>query len=154
MDTHALHHYPHSGALGRWLGVGFLSGAVAVLAFHQGALALLHVFQLSPRAPYSFAPTLPFGVPELWSLAFWGGVWGVVLAAAFARLDGARLVLASLLFGLLLPTLIAWFAVAPLKGQPLAAGGAPLGMMAGLVVNAAWGFGAGLGLALFGRSHG
>ncbi len=154
MDTHALYHYPHSGGLGRWLVVGFLSGALAVVAFHQSALALLHALQLSPRAPYSFATTAPFGVPQLWSLAFWGGVWGIVLAALLARLDDATLVIAASVFGLIAPTLVAWFVVAPLKGQPAAAGGAPLGMLAGPIANAAWGFGTGLGLALFGRRHG
>jgi len=71
----------------RWLIVGFLSGAAAVLFFHQGAAALLHAAGFTPRAPYSFAATQPWGVPLVWSLAFWGGVWGVVLAAAVRRLD-------------------------------------------------------------------
>lgn len=99
MDTHALHPYPARAELPRWLIVGFISGAVAVLVFHQGALGLLHALQLSPRAPYSFATTQPFGIPQVWSLAFWGGVWGVVLAAALARLHGAGLVIAATIFG-------------------------------------------------------
>ena len=45
----------------------------------------------------------------------------------------------------------AWFVVAPLKGQAIAAGGAPKAMAVGLIVNAAWGLGTGIGLALFGR---
>jgi hypothetical protein len=151
MDTHALHPYPTSGELPRWLVVGFVSGAVAVLVFHQGAFALLHALNVTPRSPYSFSPTTPFGVPQLWSLAFWGGVWGTILAASLARLDGAALVVASVVFGAILPTLVAWFVVAPLKGQPIAAGWAPGAMLVGPIVNAAWGFGTGLGLLLFGR---
>src|SRR5881227_1340745 len=151
MDTHALHSYPARAELSRWLVVGFLAGAAAVLLFHQSALALLHSLQLARSAPFSFTPTKPFGVPQLWSLAFWGGVWGIVLAAALARLDGVRLIVATTLLGAVAPTLIAWFVVAPLKGQPLAAGWAPAAMAIGPVVNAAWGLGTGIGLHLFGR---
>ena len=152
MDTHALYHYPARSELPRWLIVGFLSGAASVLLFHQGALALLHALQLAERAPYSFAPTAPWGVPQVCSLAFWGGVWGALLAASLARLDGARLLVSATLFGAVLPTLAAWFLVAPLKAQPVAAGWVLAAMAVGVIVNAAWGLGSGIGLALFGRS--
>lgn len=151
MTSHALH--PSEGTqLGRWLVIGFISGAAAVLIFHQGAAALLHALELTARAPYSMQPTRPWGVPQLWSITFWGGVWGAVLAASFGRLHGARLLVAALLFGAILPTLVAWFAVAPLKGQPMAGGFAPAAVSVGLIVNGAWGLGTGIGLALFGRS--
>jgi len=153
MDTHALHHYPARRELPRWIVVGFISGFVAVLVFHQAALGILHELQMSPRPPFSFAATHPFGIPQIWSLAFWGGVWGIVLAAALARLDGARLLVAALVFGAVFPTLVAWFIVAPLKGQPVAAGWAPHAMLIGPIVNAAWGLGTGIGLVLFGRAH-
>ena len=153
MDTHALHHYPARAELPRWLIVGFISGAASVLLFHQGALALLHALQLAQRAPYSFAPTAPWGVPQVWSLVFWGAAWGAVLAASLGRLDGARLLACATLFGAVLPTLAAWFIVAPLKAQPIAAGCVVSAMAVGIVVNAAWGLGTGIGLALFGRHH-
>ena len=151
MQTHASRHHPANVDLARWLAIGFLAGLIAVLVFHQGAVALLHAAGVTPRTPFPMQPTRPFGIPQLWSLALWGGVWGIALAAAFARLDGARLVVGALVFGALLPTLIAWFVVAPLKSQPIAAGWSPAGMSIGLIANGAWGFGTGLGLALFGR---
>lgn len=152
MATHALHHhYPARSELPRWLIVGLLSGALAVLIFHQGMAALLHALELTARAPYSLQPTRPLGVPVLASIVFWGAVWGAVLAATLGRLDGGRLVLAATLFGAVFPTLVAWFIVAPLKGQPMAAGFAPAGMAVGLLVNGAWGLGTGIGLAFFGR---
>lgn len=135
----------------RWLLVGFLAGAAAVLVFHQGAVALLHLAGLTPRTPFSFAPTQPWGVPQIWSIAFWGGAWGIVLAALLGRLDRVAVVGASLLFGAIFPTAVAWFIVAPLEGQPIAAGLVPAAMLVGPLVNAAWGLGTGLGLALFGR---
>ena len=152
MDTHALHRYhPETTALPRWLVVGFLSGFAAVLLFHQPAVELLHLSGITPRSPYSMDPTRPFGVPSVLSLAFWGGLWGVLLAASLARLDGSRLIWASVILGAVLPTVVAWFVVAPLKGAPIAAGFVPKAMLIGPIVNAAWGLGTGLGLALFGR---
>lgn len=136
-----------------WIAAGFLAGAVSVLIFHQGAMALANALELTQRVPYSMAPAEPFGVPRLLSITFWGGVWGALFAAAFHRLDGARLVAASLVAGAVLPTLVAWFVVAPLKGQPIAAGYLPLAMAAGVLLNGAWGFGTGLGLALFKRER-
>jgi hypothetical protein len=153
MATEAMRH-DHAFALPlRWLIVGLISGALSVLLFHQGAAALLHALALTPRVPYSMEPTAPFGVPQVWSLAFWGGLWGVVLAASLARLRGASLIAGAAVFGAVLPTLVAWFVVAPLKDQPVAAGFAPLAMLIGPIVNAAWGLGTGIGLELFGRSH-
>ena len=137
--------------LGRWLVVGFLSGAVSVLLCHQVIAALLHAIGITPRVPYSMQPTRPLGVAQVWSLAFWGGVWGVLLAAALRRYVDGALVIAATIFGAILPSLVAWTVVAALKGQPLFAGGAPKALAVGLLVNAAWGLGTGTGLALFGR---
>jgi hypothetical protein len=151
MPSYALHHQPARAQLSRWVLVGFLAGAVSVLVFHQGAAVVLHALELTARAPYSVQPTRPLGVPQLWSIAFWGGIWGVLLAATLARLHGAALLAAALVFGAVFPTLVAWFIVAPLKGQPMAAGFVPMAMAIGPIVNGAWGLGTGIGLALFGR---
>ena len=151
MAYQALDRYSARTELPRWLVVGFVSGAASVLVFHQGAAALLYALELTTRAPYSVQPTSPFGLPQIWSIVFWGGIWGAVFAATFARLDGARLLAAALVFGAVFPTLVAWFLVAPLKGLPVAGGFVPAAMAVGLIVNGAWGLGTGIGLALFGR---
>lgn len=152
MTTHALGH-PHreDSSYLRWIVVGFLAGALAVLVCHQTVALLLHSLGITPRTPYSMQATSPLGVPQLWSLAFWGGLWGVALAAALRRLDGAELVIVATIFGAILPTLVAWTVVASLKGQPLFAGVVPKAMAVGLLVNGAWGLGTGIGLAVFGR---
>jgi hypothetical protein len=154
MATQTLHPTHADFTLPRWLIAGFICGAASVVIFHQGALALLYALALTPSAPYPLAATQPFGVPALWSLAFWGGVWGIVLAAALARVHGATFIVASAIFGAVLPTLVAWFIVAPLKGQPVAAGFAPTAMLIGPIVNAAWGLGTGIGLCWFGEKRG
>jgi hypothetical protein len=154
MASRFLRHYPatHSERV-HWLVAGFVFGALAVLIFHQGAFALLHSAGFTPRTPYATQAVAPLGIPQIWSTTFWGGAWGVLLAAAVHRLDGGRLLVAATLFGMVLPTLAAWFIVAAMKGQPLMAGFAPKAMVIGPVVNAAWGFGTGLGLLLLGRSR-
>jgi hypothetical protein len=145
--------YSSTTTTSRWLLTGFVAGAIAVLVFHQGAFAMLHAMGVTPRTPYSMQATAPFGIPQIWSTTFWGGVWGLLLALALHRLDGPRLVFASIAFGAIVPTLVAWFVVAPLKGQPMAGGFAGAAMATGIIVNAAWGLGTGTLLLLFGRSH-
>jgi len=149
--TQALHPSSHAHPLSRWAVVGFLAGAFSVLIFHQGVVMIFHAMELTSRQAYNLQATPPFGVPQVWSLAFWGGVWGLVLALLLARMETARLLVAATLFGAVLPTLVAWFVVAPLKDQPLAGGFAATGIALALVANGLWGLGTGLGLALFGR---
>jgi hypothetical protein len=153
MATHAHPRYAQEATLGRWLGVGFIAGALAVVVFHQGALAMLHAIGLTANAPYSMKATAPWGMPQVWSSAFWGGAWGLVFAAAFRRWDGPRLVVAATALGAIALTLVAWVVAAPLKGQPIAAGFVPAAMAVGVIVNAAWALGTGIGLNLFGRPH-
>ena len=151
----ATYPYPSSSEShpARLLIVGFISGAIAVLVFHQAALGLLHQLGIAQQAPFSREHTVPWGVPQIWSSAFWGGLWGIALAAALRRLDGPALVISATLFGAILPTLVAWFVIAPLKHRAMAAGLVPSAMIVGPIVNAAWGLGTGIGLVLFGRPH-
>jgi hypothetical protein len=82
-------------------------------------------------------------------------VWGIILAYLLPlRPWGAPAWLFGLVFGALALTLVAWFVVAPLKHLPVMAGGNPLGMLRGLIVNGAWGVGTVLLLAAFGRVPG
>lgn len=119
----------------------FIAGALAVLVFHQSALGLLHLVGLTPRTPFVLGGVPPLGVPQLLSLMFWGGVWGLALLPLLRPLGDARCWLRGLVLGALGPTLVSWFIVAPLKGLPLAGGWQPAAMATGLIVNAAWGLG-------------
>ena len=129
----------------RRLLVGFLAGFLAVLLFHQPVLALLTEIGFAKANVYSLRPTAPFGVPQVISLSFWGGVWGVLFAAIESRFPrGARYWVYAFLFGAILPTLVAWFVVAPLKGLPIAGGWQMTRMITGFVINGAWGLGTAL----------
>ncbi len=140
-------------AMGRTILLGFVTGFVAVLVFHQGTAFLLHhvgngipasvaLFgQVGP--PFSLARVPPFGVPAVLSAAFWGGVWGIVLALILERMRPPAL-LTGFVFGALALTLVAFTLVASLKGAPTFAGGnMRIWARAGLF-NGAWGFGTAL----------
>ncbi len=130
----------------------FFAGFIAVLVFHQGMLAILHAAGMTPRAAFPVEPTRPFHVPTVWSWAFWGGVWGVIFAFVdrfFGK--GAGYWISAVIFGSLALTLVAWFVVAAIKGQPLAGGWKGHVMMVGLLVNGAWGLGTALLLKAFYR---
>jgi hypothetical protein len=130
------------------LAIGFAAGFIATLVFHQIALMMLVGLGLVKAAVYSMQAVPPFGVPQVLSLSFWGGMWGMFFALIENRFPkGAGYWLAALLFGAIGPTLVAWFIVAPLKGQPVAAGWELPRMITGLVVNGAWGIGTGLLIA-------
>ena len=81
--------------------------------------------------------TKPFGVPSVISLAFWGGVWGVILGLILLRARGARYWWIALLVGAIAPTLVAGLIVAPLKGMPV--GGNQTLLIVGLLINGGWG---------------
>ena len=59
---------------------GSVAGFLATVIFHQLALALLWIIGLAPSGPFPMVATRPFGAPAVFSLAFWGGVWGILFA--------------------------------------------------------------------------
>src|SRR3546814_6945882 len=87
----------------------------------------------------------PFGVPQTLSAAFFGGLWGIAYAAAEPWL-AARLgwLAGGLAFGIL-PLVVLWFVVFPLKGIPVGGGFTAFGLQQGVVLHVAFG----LGLAIF-----
>ena len=125
--------------------LSFIAGFAATLIFHQLAVALLWWVGVAPFGPFSMAATQPFGLPAMISLAFWGGVWGIVFSRVDKRFPtGGGYWVAAFLFGAIFPTLIALLVVLPLKGQSMGGGWhAPL-LLTAFLINGAWGFGTGL----------
>ncbi len=119
----------------------FLAGFAATLVFHQGLLGLLHVAGVSPLAPFDMTATAPLGVPQVVSLAFWGGVWALALAPVLRRTTAARWWVAWIIVGALAPSVVALFVVFPLKGLPMAGGWDPKLIVGALLLNGAWGLG-------------
>ena len=130
-----------SSLLGARALLGFLAGALAVLAFHQVTVALLSAAGMIPTSPYSMRPVPPFNVPAIVNSMFWGGLWGSLFGLIADRIPGRALWLRGLVFGLLGPLLVNWFVVSPLKGQPVAAGFVPSRMLVGVLIAGAFGIG-------------
>ena len=124
---------------------GFIAGFVSTLIFHQLTLALLWSAGLAPFAPFPMAATYPFGVPAVLSLAFWGGVWGILFALMERKFaPGGAYWLVAFLFGAVLPSLVALLVVLPLKGHPVGGGWEPHLLLTAFLINGAWGLGTGL----------
>jgi hypothetical protein len=121
--------------------LGFIAGFLATITFHQIALAAFHAAGFTPRGAWSMQPVPPFDVPAVISLAFWGGVWGIIMMVVIDRFRGAAYWVWAIVFGAVLPTLVAAFVVAPLKHQPIAGGGKLSALVTGLTINGAWGLG-------------
>ncbi len=122
--------------------IAFFSGFMAVLLFHQGVLSILNAVGFTPFAPFPMQLTRPFGLPQIWSLAFWGGVWGLLLASVdrwFPR--GVGYWISACIFGAIFPSFVAWLVVFPLKGLSAGGGWHAAGLATGLMINGAWGLG-------------
>ena len=132
----------------------FLAGVLSTLVFHQGLLAILHAVGASPRAAYALNPTPPLGVPAVLSLAFWGGVWGILLWLVIAGAQGPRYWLLALVLGAIAPSAVALLVVLPLKGQPVGGGWNFAVIVGALLLNGAWGIGVAAFMRLFHRSSG
>jgi hypothetical protein len=144
---------PRPIALWKLLAFGFAAGFLSTLIFHQSVWYVLNVVGLIPweRPAWPLDPIPPLGVPSLISKAFWGGLWGAALAPLLVRLRGGSYWVGWIAVGAVALPLVAFFVVAPLKGQPIPELGPRY--LASLIVNAAWGFGTGLLLKVFGAAR-
>jgi hypothetical protein len=127
---------------------GFIAGFLAVLIFHQSLWFLLSLAGLIPadRPAWPLDPIPPYGVPSMISKAFWGGVWGAALAPLLHGLRGPAYWASWIVIGAVALSLVAFFVVPPMKGEPIPALWPRF--LAALLVNAAWGFGTALFLKL------
>ena len=120
----------------------FVAGFVSTLLFHQGLMWALHAAGVSPIGAWSMASTPPLGVPAVVSLAFWGGIWALLLAPLLRRSRGAAWWAGWAILGAIGPSAVALLIVFPLKGMAFAGGWDPKLIIGALVIDAVWGLGA------------
>lgn len=103
---------------------GFVSGALAVIAFHQCAYALMANWGLVNGRPWRLDTTVaPFAVPDLVNQAFWGGLWGILFALVIDRMPRVPNWVNGMIFGMVFPMLLgSWIIVSLIKGRPLFSG--------------------------------
>ena len=125
----------------RLLLLGFVAGFIATLVFHQGLWFVFNQIGLIPesRPAWPTGAIPPLEVPALLSKAFWGGLWGLVLAPFLARFSGPGYWLSWILAGAIVLPLVAFFVVPPLKGLETP----PLWprYLVSMMLNASWGLG-------------
>jgi hypothetical protein len=133
--------------------LGFIAGFVATLLFHQGVWYLLNQAGVIPpeRPAWPMDPIPPLGVPSVISKAFWGGLWGAALAPALAHFSGAAYWTSWIVAGALALTLVAFYVVPPIKGEPIPALWPRF--VVGVLVNGAWGLGTAIFLRLLGAAR-
>jgi hypothetical protein len=124
--------------------IGFTAGFLSTVVFHQAALWVLWRIGWAAFPPYVMADVPPFGIPAVISLAFWGGLWGIVFALTHHRFPRTVYWLSAFLFGAVLPSLVAFFIVAPLKGRPVAGGWQIPLLTTAVFINGMWGLGTGV----------
>lgn len=127
--------------------LAFVAGFVSTLLFHQGLIGVLYSAHVIPFAPFNMASTWPVGVPQVFSLAFWGGAWGAVLAPLLRRRRGSLWWSGWVVLGAIGPTAVALLVVFPLKGIPVSG----MNVMLGGLLNGFWGLGTALLLRAFRR---
>jgi hypothetical protein len=136
------------------LAIAFAAGFLAVLTLYEVVFLLLFIGGVIPVPPFSMKPMPPFGVPEVLSQSFWGGVWGIVLLLIVPRFfSGTGYWVASAVIGGIALTLVYMFVVVPIKTGALPPN--MVGLFAiGFLLNAVWGIGWALFLKLFVRMRG
>ena len=65
-------------------------------------------FGLVTNLPWRFTGSVPpFGVPDLVSQSFWGGMWGILFALIIDRMPRLPTWVNGMLFGMIFPMLLA-----------------------------------------------
>ena len=125
--------------------MGFVAAVIAVLTFHQGMWALLHVLDLQGLkmpAAYPFDGVPPWHVPRIVNLCFWGGLYGIVFGLLLPRFR-LPVWLCGLITGFI-AAFVGLVIVSAIKGTPIGAGWVVLSWVRSLLINGSWGLGLGL----------
>ena len=125
--------------------MGFVAAVIAVLTFHQGMWALLHVLDLQglkmPAAyPFDGVPT--WQVPRIVNLCFWGGLYGIVFGLLLPRFR-LPVWLCGVITGFI-AAFVGLVIVSAIKGTPIGGGWVVLSWVRSLLINGTWGLGLGL----------
>ena len=125
--------------------MGFVAAVIAVLTFHQGMWALLHVLDLQGLkmpAAYPIDGVPPWQVPRIVNLCFWGGLYGIVFGLLLPRFR-LPIWLCGLITGFI-AAFVGLVIVSAIKGTPIGGGWVVLSWVRSLLINGSWGLGLGL----------
>jgi hypothetical protein len=118
--------------------LGFFAGLIVAFVVQQPLVWLLHHAGLTARHAFSTQPTSPMSVQVMWSRAFWGGVFGIVLAWFGLQFElNARWIVATIAFTAGLRTLVDWFVV-PMVWRHVWTVMTADALLTPLILNVAW----------------
>lgn len=119
---------------------GFIAGVIATLTIHELLKCVLVDAGFLSATAWNMEPVAPFGLPHIASAAFWGGVWGMILALVYGNQPEGAMTFRGMLFGIVGPALLGALLWVPLvKGQPPFFDGEPAPIAAVLIILAGWG---------------
>jgi len=97
---------------------GFIAGAIATVTVHEAISAIFasSLWTGWSRVSWDLTPN-PWGVPNIVSAMFWGGLWGAAFPIVFGTLPKGPLTFKGLFYGLIGPALIGIFLAVPLITQ-------------------------------------
>jgi hypothetical protein len=125
---------------------GVLAGVAATLSFRYVALLLLSVPGLVPAPSFALKPSPGMVIPALAGAVLWGAMFGAVLALVLSRCRAGRTYwLVALALGALVPTALSFGPLLLTRGADMSAW---IDVLAGMVVNGAWGVGTALFLLM------
>jgi len=120
--------------------LGFAAGLIATLVIEQPLAWAIHQLGLTAQIAFSMSRTLPLGVPQFVSHAFWGGVFGIAMAWFGLRyVFGTRWLVAATLFAAAIRTAVDWF-IAPMFYGMVWVGASADRLLTPLVLNFVWAF--------------
>lgn len=115
----------------------FISGFLSTLIFHQGLFGVFFLMGLKPHPPYNLSLVPPFAIPSVVSLAFFGGLWGIIIWKLVSKSIGFKSLFFYFVYGAVGPTLLTYILIFPLKGVPFNLEMIPYS----LLLNGFWGVG-------------
>jgi hypothetical protein len=124
------------GSPGRGIAVGWIAGAVSALTFHAFAWWVFYLIGMQAIPPYPMAGNM-IGVPIVISLAFWAGVWGIVMVLVAPRI--AQPFWMVCLIVSVAASLVQIFVVPTLRGGTI--NWSVIAWLRAIVINGVWGIG-------------
>jgi hypothetical protein len=119
--------------------LGFFVGMLAALCVQLPLVWLLHLLHLTARTGFSTTPVPPMGVEAMWSRVFWGGAFGIALAAwgVFYPL-GMRWFISSTALVVAARLVVDWIVVPMWTSGRLWAGWSVDALFMPVVIDVAW----------------
>ena len=127
---------PNFGSPSRGLAIGFIAGVVSALTFHALAWWVFYLIGMQAIPPYPMRPNM-IQVPLFISLAFWAGVWGIVMVWLAPRLSQPFWVVCLIVS--VAASVVQVFVLPPLRGGTI--NWDILALARSFIINGVWGIG-------------